>query len=109
MQKLANIKDIKLGKSLTFNYKGQKAVLVRAKEASSLTSGELAAYVAVCPHEAGAIVWDEQIRKLCCECHLSLFNVQDGSIYRHSTAFEMNKGLTKIDLKVDKNQDIYAM
>ncbi len=109
MQKIANMKDVKPGRSLSFTYQGQKGILVRDKEASSLTTGELAAYVAICPHENGNIEWDEQIKKLLCECHMSLFNPTDGSVYAHSNLFELKKGLTRIQLKVDENQDIYAL
>jgi nitrite reductase/ring-hydroxylating ferredoxin subunit len=109
MEKITNIKDIKRGESLVFKYKNANAVLVRAKDAQSSTSGELVAYVAVCPHESGNIEWDEQIKKLVCECHLSLFNIKDGSVYKHSSLFELTKGLTKIDLKVDDKHDIYAV
>jgi hypothetical protein len=41
-----------------------------------------------------------------CECHLSLFNVKDGSVYRHSSVFELDQGLTKIDVTLDENRDI---
>ena len=103
MEKIANLENIKRGGSFYFNHKGDKAIIIRTKE------DELVAYIAVCPHEAGEIEWDEQINKILCECHLSLFNVKDGSIYRHSSLFELKKGLTKIELKVDKNKDIYSL
>ena len=74
MEKIANLKDIKKGTSLIFSYKGQKAILVRPKK------GNPTAYIAVCPHEAGQIEWDEQIGMLLCECHGSLFNISDGSV-----------------------------
>jgi nitrite reductase/ring-hydroxylating ferredoxin subunit len=67
------------------------------------------AYIAICPHEQGNIEWDEEINKFLYECHLSLFNVGDGSVYAHSSLFELNEGLTKIDLKVDEKGDIYAL
>ena len=35
--------------------------------------------------------------------------VSDGSVYRHSSLFERKKGLIRIESKVDKNQDIYAL
>ena len=101
MEKIANLKEIRKGGSLFFEYKGQKAILIRTKK------GDLLGYIAVCPHEGGDLEWDEQINMILCECHLSLFNVQDGSVYRHSSLFELNQGLTKIDLEVDKNNDIY--
>lgn len=103
MEKIANIKDIGKGGSLTFTYKGERAILIRTKKK------ELVAYIAICPHEGGNIEWDETINKILCECHLSLFNVHDGSVYRHSSLFELKKGLTKIEIRVDENQDIYAM
>ena len=103
MEKIANLKDMKPGGSLAFSYKGENAILVRTK------GGELVAYVAVCPHAGGNIEWDEQINMLLCETHLSLFKADDGSVYRHSSAFEVKEGLTKIELKVDENQNIFAL
>ncbi|MEM2881679.1 MAG: Rieske (2Fe-2S) protein [Candidatus Bathyarchaeia archaeon] len=103
MQKIANLRDIERGKSITFNYKGNKALLVRTK------GDKLVAYIAICPHEQGNIEWDGEINKFLCECHLSLFNVDDGSVYAHSSLFELKEGLTKIDLKVDEKGDIYAL
>ncbi len=103
MDKIANMKDIKKGGSLYFTYRGGKAILVRTDD------NKLAAYSAICPHEGGGIEWDSQINKLLCECHLSLFNAEDGSVYRHSSIFELNKSLTRIDISVDKNDDIYAV
>lgn len=103
MEKIANLKDIRKGESLTFDYKGEKAILIRTKE------DDLVAYIAVCPHEGGGIEWDDTINMALCECHLSLFNVKDGSIYRHSSVFELDKGLTKIDVLVDKTKNIFAL
>ena len=103
MEKITNLKDIKKGTSITFDYKGNQAILVRTKK------DDLYAYKAVCPHEKGGIEWDEKIHMLLCECHLSLFRVEDGSVHRHSSLFELNEGLTKIELSVDKSKDIYAL
>jgi nitrite reductase/ring-hydroxylating ferredoxin subunit len=103
MEKIANRKDIKPGGSLTFSYKGKNAILVRTKE------DDLVAYIAICPHAGGDIEWDEQINKFLCETHLSLFNTKDGSVYRHSSAFKVNNGLTRIELKVDEDHNIYAL
>ena len=103
LEKIANLRDIERGESLTFSYKGEKAILVRTKE------GELVAYAAVCPHEGGNIEWDKQLNKLLCECHLSLFNIKDGSVYKHSSLFKLDKGLTRIELKVDENQDVHIV
>jgi len=103
MEKVANLKDITRGGSLTFNCKGKKAILVRTKEDT------LGAYIATCPHAGGDIEWDEQINKFLCETHMSLFNAEDGSLYKHSKAFELNEGLTRIELKTDEDQNIYAL
>jgi nitrite reductase/ring-hydroxylating ferredoxin subunit len=103
MEKIANLKDIKKGGSTSFTYKGEKAILIRTKQ------DDIFAYVAVCPHEGGDIQWDEQLEMVLCETHLSLFNVADGSIYRHSSDFEVDKGLTKIDLSVDEEKNIFAL
>ena len=102
MEKIANLKEIQLGGSLLFDYKGKKALLIRTQR------DELAAYVAVCPHEGETIEWDEAIQMVLCECHLSLFNAKDGSVYRHSSLFKLDKGLTKIEISVLENHDIFA-
>jgi hypothetical protein len=40
---------------------------------------------------------------------MSLFNVKDGSVYRHSIVFELEQGLTKIEISVDENKNIFAV
>jgi nitrite reductase/ring-hydroxylating ferredoxin subunit len=102
MNKIATLKDLKKGSSLPFDYKGQKALLIRPSEK------DVYAYVATCPHEGGAIEWDDEIKKILCECHLSLFNVADGAVYRHSSLFKLKKGLTRIELKLDENGNVFA-
>ena len=103
MNPIANLKDLKKGESLPFVYKGQRALMIRPSE------NDVYAYVATCPHEGGSIEWDDDIRKILCECHLSLFNVADGSVYRHSSLFKLKNGLTKIDLSLDENGNIFAV
>ena len=102
MEKIANLKDLKKGDSLYFEYQGKKAILIRTKK------GDLFAYIAICPHENGDIEWDSQLDMILCECHLSLFNAWDGSVYRHSSVFELNEGLRKIDVTVDVDNNIVA-
>jgi nitrite reductase/ring-hydroxylating ferredoxin subunit len=103
MQKIANLDDIKPGTSMYFEHQGKKALLVRT------SNDEVFAYLATCPHEGGGIEWDNAINKLLCECHLSLFNPGDGSVYRHSSLFDLSQGLTKIGIQVDQNRDIHAL
>jgi nitrite reductase/ring-hydroxylating ferredoxin subunit len=103
MEKIANVKNLKRGESINFQYKGKEAILVKTKQ------DKLVAYSRVCPHEGGTIVWDESINKLLCECHLSIFNIDDGTVYKYSSVFEKMNNLTPIELKIEKNQDIYAV
>ena len=104
MEKIANAKDLKRGASINFPYKGKEGILVKTKQ------DKLVAYSRVCPHEGGTIEWDADINRLLCECHLSIFNVDDGTPYRYSSLIKEKMGkLTQIELKIDKNQDIYAI
>jgi rieske iron-sulfur protein len=103
MEKIANVKDLKRGDSLNFPYKGREGILVRTRQ------DKLVAYSSVCPHEAGIIEWDAAINRLLCECHLSIFNVDDGTPYRYSSLIEKMGDLAPIELKIDENQDIYAV
>jgi nitrite reductase/ring-hydroxylating ferredoxin subunit len=103
MNKIVNLKDLEKGTSLNFDYNGQKALLIK------LSEKDICAYIATCPHEGGTIEWDDDIKKILCECHLSLFNVTDGSVYRHSSLFKLKKGLTKVELRLDENGNIFAV
>jgi nitrite reductase/ring-hydroxylating ferredoxin subunit len=103
MEKIANVKDLKRGESINFHYKEKEGILVKTKQ------DKLVAYSKVCPHEGGTIVWDANINKLLCECHLSIFNVDDGTVYKYSSLFEKMGNLTPIKLKIDDKQDIYAV
>ncbi len=103
MEKIGNLKNLKRGESVNFQFKGKEGILVRTK------NDKLVAYSRVCPHEGGTIVWDADINKLLCECHLSIFNVDDGTVYKYSSLFNKMDNLTPIELKIDKNQDIYTV
>ena len=103
MEKIGNLKNLKRGESVNFQFKGKEGILVRTKK------DKLVAYSRVCPHEGGTIVWDADINKLLCECHLSIFNVDDGTVYKYSSLFNKMDNLTPIELKIDKNQDIYTV
>lgn len=103
MEKIGNLRNLKRGESISFPYKGKEGILVRTKK------DKLVAYSRVCPHEGGTIVWDADLNKLLCECHLSIFNVDDGTVYKYSSLFNKMDSLTPVELKIDKNQDIYAV
>ena len=51
MEKITNLKYLQPGEAINFEYKGQKAILVRPEE------DRLVAYVAICPHEQEGIEW----------------------------------------------------
>lgn len=102
MEKIGTAKDLKRGESVDFEYEGKKGILIKTNK------GKLVAYSKVCPHEGGTIVWDSDINKLLCECHLSLFNVDDGTVYKYSSIFDKMDNLTPIKLKIDE-KDIYAL
>jgi nitrite reductase/ring-hydroxylating ferredoxin subunit len=103
MNRITNLGDLKIGGSLYFDYRGERAVLIRFSER------EVYAYVAICPHEGGSIEWDNDIKKILCECHLSLFNVADGSVYKHSSLFELKAGLKNVPLELDEEGNVFAL
>ncbi|MGD0915178.1 MAG: Rieske 2Fe-2S domain-containing protein [Thermodesulfobacteriota bacterium] len=103
MEKIANAKDLKRGESVDFPHKGKEGILVKTKQ------DKLVAYSKVCPHEGGTIVWDASINKLLCECHLSIFNIEDGTAYKYSSLFDKMGNLARIELKIDDKKDIYAV
>jgi rieske iron-sulfur protein len=103
MEKIGNAKNLKRGESMNFRYQGKEGILVKTKK------GKLVAYSKVCPHEGGTIVWDADINKLLCECHLSIFNVDDGTVYKYSSIFDKMNSLTPIELKIDDKKDIYTI
>lgn len=103
MEKIANVKNLKRGESINFHYQGKEGILVKTKK------GKLVAYSMVCPHEGGTIVWDADINKLLCECHLSIFNVDDGTVYKYSSVFDTINNLTPIEIKIDDKKDIYTV
>lgn len=102
MKKIMNLKDLKVGGSVNFDYQGTKALLVK------ISDKKVVAYSSICPHEGGTIEWDADLNKLLCECHLSMYNADDGSVYRFSSVFDKMPNLVSIKLKVDDKQDIYV-
>lgn len=101
MEKIASAKDLKRGESIDFKYKGKDAILIKTMQ------DKFVAFSKVCPHERGTIVWDSNIKKLLCECHLSIFN-DDGSVYRFSSVFPKMDPLTPIELKINEKEEIFA-
>ncbi len=94
MKKIAKLDEIKKGGFLYFDHQGEKALLIRTKK------DDLVAYFATCPHEGKTIMWDDQIDRILCECHMALFNIQDGSVYRTARDVKINSGLRPIQIMV---------
>ncbi len=102
MKKIAKLSDLKKGGFLYFDHQGEKAILIRTND------DDLVAYFATCPHEGKIIMWDEQIDRILCECHMALFNVQDGSIYRTARDTNIETGLRPIEILVDQMKSIFT-
>lgn len=103
MKKIAKLEDIKKGGFLYFDYLGEKALLIRT------LNDDLIAFYATCPHEGKTIMWDAQINRIICECHMALFNLEDGSLYRAAKGVEINKGLRPIEVMVDNMNTVFAL
>jgi nitrite reductase/ring-hydroxylating ferredoxin subunit len=103
MERIANAQDLERGESLKFEYEGKQAILVRTRQ------NKLVAYHTACPHKGASVTLEAGINKLVCSCHLSLFNVEDGSIYKSSAAVDKVKALTPLELELDTNQDVYVI
>lgn len=103
MKKIAKLGDIKKGGYLYFDHHGEKALLIRTQK------DDLIAYYATCPHEGKTIMWDVQINRILCECHMALFNLENGSVYRTAKGVEIKKGLRPIEIMVDKMNTVFAV
>jgi Rieske Fe-S protein len=58
----------KVGGSLSFDYKGDKIIVVRKSET------EFAAFSAFCPHQGGVIFFNEKTNQFVCPLHNSRFS-----------------------------------
>ena len=103
MDKIANVAEMKRGEAVNFNYQGKNAVLLK------IDNDRFVAYSMICPHAGGNILWKSEINKLICECHLTLFNPEDGSVFMQSSILKKIDDLTPIELKVDDQQNAYAI
>jgi len=102
MKEIAKLDDIKKGGFIYFDHHDEKALLIRTAK------DELYAYFATCPHEGKTIMWDNLINRILCECHMALFNLEDGSIYRKAKGMVIEKGLRPIEVTVDKTGTVFA-
>ena len=106
--KIANTSELPAGDSVLFTYphKDRPAVLIH------LTTGDFAAYDAICTHLGCQIHFDEEPIKgwedrkdnLFCACHGAVFDPTNGAVL----AGPPPRAMPKIRLELDTNGDIYA-
>ncbi len=109
--KVANLKELKAGKSVKFDYPlvGRKNILVDlgcAVEGGIGPNKSVVAYSAFCTHLGCGVELDKESGMLICECHQSIYDPkQSGKLIEGPSP----SNLPMISLEVDKNGDIYAV
>jgi Rieske Fe-S protein len=87
-----NVADIPVG--------GGKFLQDRHALVTQPTAGEIKAFDATCPH-MGCTVSEISGGKMTCECHLSQFNITDGSVARGpNTGQPLTRGLAPLRVNV---------
>lgn len=109
--KIANIKDLRAGKSKTFDYPlvGRKNVIVNlgcCVEGGVGPDKSIIAYSAFCTHLGCGVEFNKESGMLVCECHQSVYDPkQSGKLIEGPSP----SNLPMIALDVDKNGDVYAV
>ena len=97
----AIVKESEVGPNSAFPFTdadtGQQSVLVR------LENGELAAYSAICTHQACAVAYKDG--KLACPCHGSVFDPSKGAAVLNGPA---NRPLPQVAIRVEGGEIIRA-
>lgn len=78
---------------------GQQSVLVR------LENGDLAAYSAVCTHQACLVAYQPETQKLACPCHGSVFDPARGAAVENGPA---NSPLPEVEIEVKEGKVFLA-
>lgn len=109
--KVGNIKDLKPGKAVKFDYPlaGRKNILTDlgcAVEGGVGANKSIVAYSSFCTHLGCGVDLDKESGMLVCECHQSVYDPkQSGKVVEGPAP----NGLPMLALDVDKNGDIYAV
>jgi arsenite oxidase small subunit len=109
--KVANLKELKTGKPVKFDYPlvGRKNILVDlgcAVEGGVGANRSIVAYSAFCTHLGCSVELDKESGMLVCECHQSIYDPkQNGKLIEGPSP----SNLPMISLEVEKNGDIYAV
>jgi len=109
--KVSNVKDIKPGKAVKFDYPlvGRKNILVDlgcAVEGGIGANRSIVAYSSFCTHLGCGVDIDKESGMLVCECHQSVYDPkQSGKVIEGPAP----NSLPMVALEADKNGDIYAV
>jgi len=109
--KVANLKELKPGKVVKFDYPlvGRKNILVNlgcSVDGGVGPDSSIVAYSAFCTHLGCGVEFDKEKGMLICECHQSIYDPkQSGRLIEGPSP----SNLPMILLEVDKNGDIYAV
>ncbi len=109
--KVANLKDLKPGKAVKFDYPlaGRKNILIDlgcAVDGGAGANKGIVAYSAFCTHLGCGVDIDKGSGMLVCECHQTVYDPkQSGRVVEGPAP----NSLPMISLEVDKNGDIYAV
>lgn len=109
--RIANVKDIKPGKALKFDYPlvGRKNILINcgcSTEGGVGKDNSIVAYSMFCTHLGCGVDVDRESGMLVCECHQSVYDPkQSGKVVEGPAP----NSLPMVALEVDKNGEIYAV
>jgi len=108
--KLANIAEIAPGRSLSREYAGVRVWVIKLRERAEGgvgPDGDVVAFVPVCTHMGGPLVFDAQTNCAVCQIHYSQFDLTRAGkvVVGHAT-----QNLVQLVLEYDeKTGDIYAV
>ncbi len=108
--KIANIRDLGVGKPLQTSYMGRPIVVLKLGEPAQGGVGpdnDIVAFSTLCTHMGGGLFYDPSNKALVCPLHYSVFDPARGGmvVVGHATEY-----LPQVILEYDENTgDIYAV
>lgn len=108
--RLANIRDLKVGEPLAVSYPDQEAPGVLLKLGKRVPTGvgpdgDVVGFTTICPHKGYPLAYDASDRTLNCPGHYSRFDCEAGGLQVWGQA---TQNLPQYVLRVDAKGDIYA-
>jgi nitrite reductase/ring-hydroxylating ferredoxin subunit len=102
---VGNIKEIPVGESMKFKYPvGDEKGTTKPGLLIHLEDG-FVAYEALCTHMHAEIEYNKYTGKIWCTLHDGMYNPKSGAPFMGMP----KESLKAIDLKIEKNGDIYAL